>query len=257
MKALWLAALAAGMAPLVLGANAPDPFGGRAPNGSYLKPAGSGTKTDPKSLPDFAGVWVRAEGLTHPDQSKILPFMTDEAAADWKRKIAAHDFRVPWSFCEPTAVPAMMTEFGLPIEVLMTAGRVTLLAPDGQIRSIYTDGSTHPEASLNGTYFGNSIGHWEGATLVVETTDLRPENDVVMGLPAGTDNMKVMERLTLVDKDRLRDELEVTGPKYLKAPYRYTQFFTRRRDLRLAEFVCLPESNRNTGNAVDLTPPKD
>lgn len=241
------------------GAAAPgrDPFGGRAPNGSYLKPAGAGTHTDPKRLPNLSGVWVRAEGLLHPDQTKIIPFMKDEAAADWKKKIAARDFRVPWSFCEPTAFPAVMTEFGLPFELLMTPERVTMIAPDGQIRSIYTDGSTHPEASLNGTYFGNSVGHWEGATLVVETSDLRPENNVVMGLEAGTDNMKVVERLSLSGPDRLQEELTVTGPEYLKAPYRYTQSYVRRRDLRLAEFVCLPSSNRNTGSSVDLTPPKE
>jgi hypothetical protein len=234
-----------------------DPFAGRAPNGSYLKPAGAGTRTDTRKLPDLSGVWVRAEGFQHPDQTKIIPFMKDEAAADWKRKIAAHDFRVPWSFCEPTAFPAIVTEFGMPFELLMTPQRVTMIAPDGQIRSIYTDGSTHPEASLNGTYFGNAIGHWEGATLVVETTDLRPENNVVMGLEAGTDNMKVVERLSLSGTDRLQDELTVTGPEYLKAPYHYTQSYVRRRDLRLAEFVCLSSSNRNTGGSVDLTPPKE
>jgi hypothetical protein len=221
-----------------------------------MKPKGAGTVTDPQSLPDLSGVWLRAEGFQHPDQSKVVPFMKDSAAVDWQKKIAAKDFRVPWSFCEPTAMPGVVTEMGLPFEILMTRGRVTLLYPDGQIRSIFTDGSTHIDASLGGTYLGNSIGHWEGNTLVVETTDLRPDNNIVMGLKADTDSMKVVERLSLDKSSRLVDEMSVTGPAYLKAPYRYTQAYVRRTDLRLAEFVCLPSKNRNSGDRVDLTPPK-
>ena len=46
--------------------------------------------------------------------------MTAPALADFKKHIAAHDFHVPWSDCEPTAFPAMITEMGMPIEFLMT-----------------------------------------------------------------------------------------------------------------------------------------
>jgi hypothetical protein len=228
----------------------------QAPNGAYNKPSGASTRRDPARLPNFSGVWIRAEGMTHPDQTKILPFMTAAAAADWKQKIERKDFRVPWSNCEPTAFPALLTEFGLPIEFLMTPGRVTLLTPDGQTHSIYTDGSQHAAASAAGSYYGNSVGHWEGQTLVAETTDLRPDNNVVMGLMADTDKMVVVEHLTLVSADRIRDDITVTGPVYLAKPYQYTQYFKRMPNIRVGEFVCVASKNRNTGDSVDLTPPK-
>jgi len=91
--------------------------------------------------------------------------------------------------------------------------------------------------------------------LVVTTTDLRSDNDVVMGLTAGTDDMKVVERIRLVSPDRLEDRFTVTGPSWLASPYRYTQLFKRYPDVRLGEFVCLSSRNRDNGVTADLTPP--
>jgi hypothetical protein len=232
----------------------PPPGNGGFINGSYAVPAGAGTRRDPKRLPDFSGVWIRTD-MGHPDQTKILPFMQPDAAADWKRKIAAHDFTVPWSQCEPTAFPALLTEMGLPFEILMTPGRLTLLAADGEVHRIYTDGSTHETAPDGGTYFGDAIGQWEANTLIAETINLRSDNDVVMGLTADTDSMKVVERLHLVSTDRLEDDITVTGLPYLRQPYHYVQRFRRLPDLRVGEFVCVPRSNRDNGSTLDLTPP--
>jgi hypothetical protein len=193
--------------------------------------------------------------MGHPDQTKILPFMQPDAAAEWKRKIDAHDFTVPWSQCEPTAFPAILTEMGLPFEILMTPGQVTLLAADGEVHRIFTDGSTHENAPDGGTYFGNSVGHWAGSTLHAETTDLRSDNDVVMGLTAGTDAMKVIEQLQLSGPDELLDDITVTGPVYLRVPYHYVQRFRRLRTQRVGEFVCLGGKNRDNGSTLELTPP--
>jgi hypothetical protein len=259
MMLIFSGAAAAATSPAPPGRGGGPPAGefgaSNPPNGSYATPVGAGSVKDSAKLPDFSGVWMRAEGLIHPDQSKILPFMTPAAAAEWRKKIAARDFYVPWSNCEPPAFPALLTEFGLPIEFLMTPGRVTLLTPDGQTHSIYTDGSRHPAAPSAGTYFGHAIGHWENGTLVAVTRNLRADNQLVMGLPAGTDNMVVTERLTLESANRLRNDITVTGPDFLAKPYQYTQYFRRLEGVRLGEFVCLASRNRNTGNSVDLTPP--
>jgi hypothetical protein len=256
-RAVFIAAMVSNAWPQ----SEPDPARGGPPpgaggfiNGAYASPSGARTRQDPKRLPDFSGAWIRMD-MGHPDQTKILPFMEPHAAADWKQKIAAHDFTVPWSQCEPTAFPAMLTEMGLPFEILMTPGRVTLLAADGEVHRIYTDGSTHENAPDGGTYFGNAVGHWEGSTLFAETTDLRSDNDVVMGLTAGTDSMKVTEQLHLSGPDELQDDITVTGPTYLRQPYHYVQSFRRLRSQRVGEFVCLGSKNRDNGSTLDLTPP--
>ncbi len=236
----------------------PRPFlqtPGGPPNGSYTIPAGAGTVKEAASRPDFSGVWGRAEGFVHPDQTKIFPFMTPAGLADFKKHIAAHDFHVPWSSCEPTAFPALITEMGMPVEFVQTPGRLMLLTADGENHSIWTDGSQHFETPPGGTYYGNATGHWEGQTLVAETVGLRADNDVVMGLTAGTDSMKVVERLSLKPDGRLEDALTVSGPEFLAKPYHYTQYFKRIPNVRLGEFVCLASKNRDTGTTLDLTPP--
>ncbi len=260
-RVLILAVASFALTPNVWPQRGPDPSDRGPPpgrgdfiNGAYALPSGAASRRDPARLPDFSGMWIRADGMQHPDQTKILPFMQPADAADWKRKIAAYDFKVPWSQCEPTAFPAMLTEMGLPFEILMTPGRVTLLTADGETHRIYTDGSTHENAPDGGTYYGNSTGHWQGGTLVAETVDLRADNDVVMGLTADTDSMKVEERLRLTGPDELQDDITVTGPSYLRVPYHYVQAFRRIRNQRVGEFVCAGGRNRDNGTSLDLTP---
>jgi hypothetical protein len=179
--------------------------------------------------------------------------MKPRAAADFKQQIDAKSFRVPWSFCDPPAFPAMITEFPLGHEFLFTPGRVTQITEDNQVRRIYTDGRAHPK-DPDPTYFGDSIGHWEGDTLVVDTIGLRDDNDVVIGLTAEGD-MHVVERIHQVDSDTLRDDLTLDGLPWLARPYTRTQLFKRRAEGRMNEQLCVASKNRNTGSSLNLTPP--
>ncbi len=132
---------------------------------------------------------------------------------------------------------------------------MTLLIADGEMHNIWTDGSKPYGVPPGGTYYGASVGHWEGQTLVATTTGLRPDNDVEMGLPAGTEDMKVVERMYLLPNGELADDLTVTGPGFLAKPYHYTQYFKRIPSVRIGEFVCLASKNRDNGTSLDLTPP--
>ncbi|HTP38178.1 MAG TPA: hypothetical protein VMI92_01270 [Steroidobacteraceae bacterium] len=205
-------------------------------------------------LPDWSGAWSRVEGLEHPDPTKVLPYLKDEEAARFGKEIKDASFRVPWSFCDPPAFPAMMTEEPLPFEFLFTPGRVTLIMADDQVRRIYTDGRKHAD-DPDPAYFGDSVGKWEGDTLVVDTIGLRDDNDIVIGLEAGADTMHVVERIRLVKPDTLSDEIEISGLPMLKAPFKRTQLYKRDRKTPVTENLCVASKNRNTGSSVDLTPP--
>jgi hypothetical protein len=224
--------------------------------GSALVLPPSGKATAPPAGLDWSGLWQRSEGITHPDSHKILPFMTPAARAIWQPKIDAHDFRVPWSFCDPAGIPAILTDIARPTEWLFTPGRVTQIWSDGELRRIYTDGRPHPPADeALPSYLGDAIGHWEGRTLVIDTVALNPENNIVMGVPAEGD-MHVVEHIHLTGKDELRDDIEVTGPALLARPYWVTQTYKRFPKARVVEAMCVASKNRNTGTSVDLTPPK-
>ena len=82
-------------------------------------------------------------------------------------------------------------------EFLFTPGRVTLLTEEGpMIRRIFTDGRTH-SADPEPTYAGESIGHWEGQILVVDTIAINPKAEFPNRLKT-SGKTRVIERFSLL-----------------------------------------------------------
>jgi len=75
-----------------------------------------------------------------------------------------------------------------------------------------TDKHLPPSMKL---WMGDSIGHWEGDTLVVETTNMRPEQ----GLRGGSPNQKVIERFTRISPTKLSYQFTVVDPDVYAAPF--------------------------------------
>jgi hypothetical protein len=86
-------------------------------------------------------------------------------------------------------------------------------------RVIYTDGRPHVSSKIR-QYLGDARGHWEGNTLVIETTNFNDQTSIGGGNGNGLRHsvaMKITERITRVDKDELRYEVRVDDPNtYLK-----------------------------------------
>jgi hypothetical protein len=116
--------------------------------------------------------------------------------------------------CMPAGVPRA----GLPREIVETDSTLYFLYQRHQ-RRIYIDGRPHPpiEAWL-GTWFGHSIGHWEGDTLVVSTVDFNGAE--WMGWPGyfTSPDKTVIERFTRVG-DTLTLEATVTDESLLLQPW--------------------------------------
>jgi hypothetical protein len=94
-------------------------------------------------------------------------------------------------------------------------------------RVIFTDGRPHIGSAIK-EYMGNSVGHWEGNTLVVETTNYKEGppmiNLAVVGSPAGnrfpvSDKMKTTERITRLNDDWFLYEIKTEDPVILTAPF--------------------------------------
>ena len=208
-------------------------------------------------LPDWSGSWSRAEGVQHPDPKALLPYLTPASAKFFAGEIANASFRVPWSSCDPGAVPAMMTEEPLPFEFLFSPGRVTMIMADDQVRRIYTGpGAQHYSQKTGETsYFGDSIGHWEGDTLVVDTIGLNPDNQVVIGYD-NNDNLHVVEHIRKINADTLADTLTIAGfeGENPGKPFVRTQTYRHSTD-PVREDLCVSSKNRDTGTSINLTPP--
>ena len=179
-------------------------------------------------LPEIDGVWEGVGGgMITPNAAPMTP----EAAAKFAKYRAGQaaneiqDYEtancIPPGFLINMAMP-------YPIELLVTPGKVTMvLEAFTQVRHIYTDGRPMP-ADPDLTYNGTSVGHWEGDTLVVESTGFLPEMDLAWGLSHG-DKLKIVERMRLVEPDKLEVQFTINDPSVLTAPWVRTQTFQRRR----------------------------
>jgi hypothetical protein len=88
-------------------------------------------------------------------------------------------------------------------------------------RVIYTDGRPHVSQKIP-QYLGDSRGHWEGNTLVIETTNFTDQTSVSAGNGNGlrhSADLKLTERITRTDKDELRYEVHVDDPKTYVKPF--------------------------------------
>jgi hypothetical protein len=214
-------------------------------------------------LPDWSGVWTPFIS----DQNKRIT--TDPVP--WQPKVAeqiagmvaeekAGRPRGLFIDCLPEGMPTWMLITHNALEFDFTPGRVTILGEmDGnRLRRIYTDGRPHPD-DPDPTFHGHSIGHWEGATLVVDTIAVLPQAYLAVSEAVGIPNngdLHVVERLHLVEPDVLHDDLEIIAPRVLTAAWKTTRIYFRQRARKydIVEGECLQgnyaQRQDKNGNAV-------
>ena len=232
-----------------------------------------------KNLPDFAGSWTP---LTQPF---VLPPPTPTAERAVPTPEALCAAAAPQGFkpdvvvrCRQTLAEqgaevrgrnycGQQTFMGRPpegaggaFEILFTPGRVTMAIESGLVRRIYLRGK--PSAgSLDQSRSGTSIGRWEGATLVVETTGLDPNAPIMPGSTLGP-GAQVLERFSLVDADTLRIEASLVAPEVTATSVIWQQQYRRARDRVFTDFDTCVEGDRSfdrtTGHdRFDKKPPAD
>jgi hypothetical protein len=114
--------------------------------------------------------------------------------------------------CAPFGIPRLMNHAG-PFEILQTPGRVLMLFETGNSqRQIWTDGRGHP-ADLDSTWMGNSIGRWDGDTLVVDTIGLNDKTWLDTAGHPHSDALHLVERIRRVDHDTLENNLTFDDTK--------------------------------------------
>ena len=125
---------------------------------------------------------------------------------------------------------------------------------NAQTRHIYTDGRGHRKGKdAYHTYTGDSIGHWEGDTLVVDTIHLRPNLSIDRSGIELSDAAHIVERFHLRDKDTFEIDYTVTDPKYLTRPWVVQRLYKRAAGGgRIFDYACR-ENARNTIDADGVT----
>jgi hypothetical protein len=213
------------------------------------------TWADIAKLPAFTGVYELARGRGGPTDGKrdVKPVYTTKTAAELKAyetETAAIRAKggtpdVQTANCLPPGMPQIMDQ-PYPIELLLTPGKVTLIQEAYmQVRHIYTDGRKHPE-DPDLTFNGDSIGHWEGDTLVIDTLGFAPEAVLEDGVQH-SEKMHIVERLRLSDPNTLEIRTRIDDPGVLEKPWEYVSRYARHPDWHISEYIC-EQNNRNSAN---------
>jgi hypothetical protein len=156
-----------------------------------------------------------------------------------------------WDRCVTRGFPASMLPFRYNngVQIMQAPGYVVInLEMIHDARIIPIGNSPAPPKSVT-SWMGESRGHWEGNTLVVETTNIRqgaaPFNAATLGgpqpayntIPMGPD-AKVVERFTLVNKDTMTYEMTLTDPKVWTAPIELRMDWPRNEKYEFFEYAC-------------------
>ena len=157
----------------------------------------------------------------------------------------------PFDRCMTRGMPSTMltAAYNMGIRVWQSPGIVAIQTElIHETRIVHLDGAPPPPH----VHFdlGYSVGHWEGDTLVIETTNFRP-------LMTGTnsDQMRMVEHLTLMNPDQVRYEAWVEDPVVLTGPYKIDFPWQRNDDYGLFEYAC-HEGNVQIRGYITATSPR-
>ncbi len=169
------------------------------------------------------------------------------------RGAASLDMMDPVMRCLAAGVPRMTTGVYAynGVQILQPAGYVVILAEWNHLyRIIPLDGRPHLNSKVK-LWMGDSRGHWEGNTLVVDWTNSNGRTWLDQTGSFHSDAIHVIERFTIVDKDSMKYEATVEDPGIFSRPWKYLGSFNRaeQADYELFEYACT-EGNRAVENAL-------
>jgi hypothetical protein len=161
--------------------------------------------------------------------------------AEWRKKFAeGKQDPDPVTRCLAFGIARFGT---MPVEIIQTPGQVTLnLGVLHDIRRIYLDGIGHTTGA-DPSFNGDSVGHWEGDTLVVETNNVRAATLDRDGIPY-SDKLTTVERIRRTGPAKLEIEMTLTDPEAFVVPYTIRRAYVPMPPgSRFEEYLC--ENNRD------------
>jgi len=192
------------------------------------------------SLPDVKPDPAQAERKGPPGPPrKELPF-TPEGKRVWDAYDASKgDYT---GSCLPFGLIRSMNSPD-PIQVMQSDKYLALLYEQNTWFKVFPlDGRAHRDQVA--TWFGDSVGKWDGDTLVVDTVNFNGKTRLdTIGHPH-SDKLHVIERFTRADAGHIGYEITIDDPLYYTRPWKNTRVFTLRPDWEIMEYSC-EENNKD------------
>ena len=151
-----------------------------------------------------------------------------------------------YSRCITRGVPGTMfpQAYNNGYQILQIPGFVVIRAEMMHVRIIPLDAGPHVPGQIRG-WMGDSRGHWDGDTLVVETTNFDPKGWISSNASAGrlhavpqSGDLRVVERFRRTDEDTITWQATIEDPAVYTAPWTVEVPFDRRPDYVIYEYAC-------------------
>ncbi len=200
--------------------------------------AHGGTKHTISDMPDWSGIWTRGPGGLkfdpaqpgQPTDGKITADLTPAAQMKYEKKIADFKKGIEWdqlSYCLPAGFPRSLTEPFLREYIDRPEETWQINEQESEARRIYTDGRGHvPDDEAFLLWEGDSIGFWDGDTLVAHTIRVKPGQYQRLQ-PDYSDQTSTIERIRKVDADTIEDDVTVWDPWGLVKPWHVVDTYVR------------------------------
>ena len=204
------------------------------------------TPQPPYDRHDLTGVWLqpnpgggfKAKDISFtPEYAKIYQEHLDDIAAG---KPYRHDQGV----CLPRGIVGSMTSGIYPFEILQQGDSEILVNKEtpGNLYRIFLKRQHKAADELFPTFYGDSVGHWEGDVLVVDTISLGAGDTLDSQIPNST-ALHVVQRLHRVTFDTIENEVTIDDAKAYTKAATVTVIYKLHPDWELAEAVCSNERN--------------
>jgi hypothetical protein len=218
-------------------------------------------KPRPKPAFDITGTWLHAFSrdnifnFSPPPGFKLTPEAQVQYDAAKKARAEGKAYHDDIGQCWPAGLPVIMTRvwpiamIQKPTVIFMVSGFMN------SMRIIYLDGRKHTDPDIIIPSFnGESIGHWEGDSLVVDTIGFVNDHHWIdNGIPA-SDKLHIVERMRLLgDGASLEIEYTLSDPKNWVGEWKMTKRWKRVDDTDITEASCLPDLNAHMPSVTSST----
>jgi hypothetical protein len=212
------------------------------------------TAPAPRSLdgkPDFSGIWVTTPGYTgnmakdlKPGEVSFRPW----AETLYKHRVETESREDPQARCVLSGVPREHV-VPYPFKILNTPGEIVILYEAlHSYRQIFMDGRPLPK-NPNPAWMGYSVGHWDGDTLVVESSGFVENNWLDNSGHPGTEALRLTERFHRRDFGHIDLQMTIKDEKAYSQPWTVNLVFNLQLDTELIEYVC-DENEKDIGHLV-------
>ncbi len=229
---------------------------------------GTGVPRGPDGKPDLTGVWQPAnsrkgtweqangaDGITGapavgvaPRGGTSVPARDPAPYQPWAAKKVLESFNRraiddPTAFCLPPGIPRVQSVGLFPMQIVQTPKAIVMMYEYMNSHRVIAMNAKHPD-DLEPTFMGDSVGHWEGDTLVVDVTGFNDKTWLIGAGTFHTEALHVTERFQRIDHDTISYDATMVDPKVLTKPWTFHTTIMLRDGTRLREYEC-EESNQD------------